>query len=83
LIDVDVLITTAFAVLAGAATALSPCVLPVLPVALAAGSIEADAAAAGFVASASLSVLAGGPAAAMADAARWLEGAGATLARAL
>ena len=34
----DVLITTAFAVLAGAATALSPCVLPVLPVALAAGS---------------------------------------------
>jgi len=35
---VDVLITTAFAVLAGAATALSPCVLPVLPVALAAGS---------------------------------------------
>ena len=34
----DVVITTAFAVLAGAATALSPCVLPVLPVALAAGS---------------------------------------------
>ena len=34
----DVLIATAFAVLAGAATALSPCVLPVLPVALAAGS---------------------------------------------
>jgi cytochrome c biogenesis protein CcdA/thiol-disulfide isomerase/thioredoxin len=35
---VDVVIATAFAVLAGAATALSPCVLPVLPVALAAGS---------------------------------------------
>jgi len=35
---VDALLTTAFAVLAGAATALSPCVLPVLPVALAAGS---------------------------------------------
>src|SRR5215218_2048591 len=34
----DVVIATAFAVLAGAATALSPCVLPVLPVALAAGS---------------------------------------------
>ena len=32
------MIATAFAVLAGAATALSPCVLPVLPVALAAGS---------------------------------------------
>jgi cytochrome c biogenesis protein CcdA/thiol-disulfide isomerase/thioredoxin len=35
---VDALVATAFAVLAGAATALSPCVLPVLPVALAAGS---------------------------------------------
>jgi cytochrome c biogenesis protein CcdA/thiol-disulfide isomerase/thioredoxin len=35
---VDALLTTAFALLAGAATALSPCVLPVLPVALAAGS---------------------------------------------
>jgi len=35
---VDVVIATVFAVLAGAATALSPCVLPVLPVALAAGS---------------------------------------------
>src|SRR5215208_6952150 len=34
----DVVITTVFAVLAGAATALSPCVLPVLPVVLAAGS---------------------------------------------
>jgi glycerate kinase len=54
-----------------------------VPVALAAGAIEADAAAAGFVASASLSVLAGSPAAAMADAARWLEAAGAELARAL
>src|ERR671923_1083250 len=37
-IFVDALLTTAFAVLAGAATALSPCVLPVLPVVLAAGS---------------------------------------------
>jgi cytochrome c biogenesis protein CcdA/thiol-disulfide isomerase/thioredoxin len=37
-VSVDVVITTVFAVLAGAATALSPCVLPVLPVALAAGS---------------------------------------------
>jgi cytochrome c biogenesis protein CcdA/thiol-disulfide isomerase/thioredoxin len=35
---VDVAITTVFALVAGAATALSPCVLPVLPVALAAGS---------------------------------------------
>ncbi len=34
----DVVVATVFAVLAGAATALSPCVLPVLPVALAAGS---------------------------------------------
>ena len=34
----DALLTTVFALLAGAATALSPCVLPVLPVALAAGS---------------------------------------------
>jgi|SRR5215207_863967 len=34
----DAVIATAFAVLAGAATALSPCVLPVLPVVLAAGS---------------------------------------------
>ena len=34
----DAVIATVFAVLAGAATALSPCVLPVLPVALAAGS---------------------------------------------
>jgi glycerate kinase len=54
-----------------------------VPIALAAGSIEADAAAAGFVASASLSVLAGSPAAAMADAAHWLETAGAALARAV
>jgi cytochrome c biogenesis protein CcdA/thiol-disulfide isomerase/thioredoxin len=35
---VDVVLTTLFALIAGAATALSPCVLPVLPVALAAGS---------------------------------------------
>jgi len=35
---VDAVIATAFAVLAGAATALSPCVLPVLPVVLAAGA---------------------------------------------
>src|SRR5918998_2183270 len=34
----DAVIATVFAVLAGAATALSPCVLPVLPVALAAGA---------------------------------------------
>src|SRR5215218_8101074 len=34
----DAVIAIAFAVLAGAATALSPCVLPVLPVALAAGA---------------------------------------------
>src|SRR5215204_2717057 len=34
----DAVIATVFAVVAGAATALSPCVLPVLPVALAAGS---------------------------------------------
>ena len=34
----DVVVATVFAVLAGAATALSPCVLPVLPVALAAGA---------------------------------------------
>jgi cytochrome c biogenesis protein CcdA/thiol-disulfide isomerase/thioredoxin len=35
---VDVAVTVVFAVLAGAGTALSPCVLPVLPVALAAGA---------------------------------------------
>jgi cytochrome c biogenesis protein CcdA/thiol-disulfide isomerase/thioredoxin len=35
---VDVVIATVFALVAGAATALSPCVLPVLPVALAAGA---------------------------------------------
>ena len=34
----DAVIATAFAALAGAATALSPCVPSVLPVALAAGS---------------------------------------------
>ena len=34
----DVVVATLFAVLAGAGTALSPCVLPVLPVALAAGA---------------------------------------------
>ena len=34
----DVVLATLFAVVAGAATALSPCVLPVLPLALAAGS---------------------------------------------
>ena len=34
----DVVLTTVIALIAGAATALSPCVLPVLPVALAAGS---------------------------------------------
>lgn len=54
-----------------------------VPVALAAGAIEADPAMAGFAASVSLSLLAGGAAAAMADAAHWLEQAGAELARAV
>lgn len=51
-----------------------------VPVALVAGSITADAS--GFAASASLTDLAGSGAAAMADPARWLEAAGASLAAA-
>lgn len=54
-----------------------------VPVALAAGAIEADPAMAGFAASASLSSLAGSAAAAMGDAVHWLEQAGAELARAV
>ena len=49
---------------------------------LVAGVIEADAAAAGFVASVSLAGLAGGSDAAMAQTRHWLEAAGAELARA-
>src|SRR5918998_1502789 len=40
----DAAVALVFAVLAGAATALSPCVLPVLPVALAAGATGGGAA---------------------------------------
>ena len=54
-----------------------------VPVALVAGRIAADADAAGFAATASLTELAGSGAAAMADAGRWLEQAGAQLARAI
>ncbi|MFE5672228.1 glycerate kinase [Agromyces sp. NPDC056523] len=50
-----------------------------VPVALVAGAIDADASA--FAASASLTELAGDGAAAMADPLRWLEAAGAQLAR--
>lgn len=50
-----------------------------VPVALVAGAIDADAS--GFAASASLTDLAGSAAAAMADPLRWLEAAGAALAR--
>jgi glycerate kinase len=50
-----------------------------VPVALVAGAIDADAS--GFAASASLTDLAGSGAAAMADPLRWLEAAGASLAR--
>jgi glycerate kinase len=49
---------------------------------LVAGLIEADAEAAGFVASVSLTGLAGSSAAAMSEALHWLEIAGAELARA-
>ncbi|MGR0220723.1 glycerate kinase [Agromyces sp. ZXT2-6] len=52
-----------------------------VPVALVAGAIDADAS--GFAASASLTDLAGGAAAAMAEPLRWLEAAGAALARSL
>jgi glycerate kinase len=50
-----------------------------VPVALVAGAIDADAS--GFAASASLTDLAGSGAGAMADPLRWLEAAGAALAR--
>lgn len=50
-----------------------------VPVALVAGSIDADAS--GFAASVSLADLAGGSGAAMADPLRWLEAGGAALAR--
>lgn len=52
-----------------------------VPVALVAGSIDADAS--GFAVSVSLADLAGGSRAAMADPLRWLEAAGAALARSL
>lgn len=52
-----------------------------VPVALVAGEIDADAS--GFAASVSLTELAGAAAAAMADPLRWLEAAGAQLARSL
>ncbi|GAA4062889.1 glycerate kinase [Agromyces indicus] len=52
-----------------------------VPVALVAGAIEADAS--GFAARASLTDLAGGGTAAMAEPLRWLETAGAVLARTL
>lgn len=54
-----------------------------VPSALVAGAIDADPAAVGFGASASLSELAGGGGAAMAEPLRWLERAGAELATAL
>jgi glycerate kinase len=54
-----------------------------VPVALVAGRITADADVSGFAATASLTDLAGSGDAAMADPARWLEAAGAHLARAL
>lgn len=54
-----------------------------VPVALVAGRIAADADTSAFAACVSLTDLAGGGAAAMADSARWLREAGAALARAL
>jgi glycerate kinase len=54
-----------------------------VPVALAAGRIAADADTSAFVASSSLTALAGSSAAALAEPARWLRAAGAALARAL
>ncbi|MEV4686241.1 glycerate kinase [Microbacterium sp. LWH3-1.2] len=54
-----------------------------VPVALVAGRIAADADTSGFAATASLTELAGSGEAAMADTARWLEEAGARLAREL
>ena len=53
-----------------------------VPVALVAGRITPDADTSAFAASASLTELAGGSAAAMADPATWLREAGAVLARA-
>ena len=53
------------------------------PVALVAGRIAADADVSGFAATASLTDLAGSGEAAMADAAHWLERAGAALAGSL
>lgn len=53
-----------------------------VPVSLVAGRIAADADTGGFAATASLTDLAGSAAAAMSDPARWLEAAGAELARA-
>lgn len=50
-----------------------------VPVALAAGSIAADASTSGFAASVSLTELAGSPEAAMSDPHRWLHAAGARL----
>ncbi|MEV5069685.1 glycerate kinase [Microbacterium sp. LMI12-1-1.1] len=52
-----------------------------VPVGLVAGRITADADVSGFAATASLTELAGSGAAAMSDAGRWLEQAGAQLAR--
>ncbi|WP_341996339.1 glycerate kinase [Microbacterium sp. LWH7-1.2] len=54
-----------------------------VPVALVAGRIAADADTSGFAATASLTELAGSGGAAMAETARWLEEAGARLAREL
>ncbi|MGU3643781.1 glycerate kinase [Microbacterium sp. C23T] len=54
-----------------------------VPVALVAGRIAADADTSGFAATASLTALAGSGEAAMAETARWLEEAGAQLAREL
>ncbi|MFT4135376.1 glycerate kinase [Microbacterium sp.] len=54
-----------------------------VPVALVAGRIDADADVSGFVASVSLTELAGSAEAALADPQRWLRRAGAELARAL
>ena len=54
-----------------------------VPVALVAGRIATDADTSGFAATASLTELAGSGEAAMAETARWLEEAGAQLAREL
>ena len=62
-------------------TALSGSMLLAVPVALVAGRIATDADTSGFAATASLTDLAGSGEAAMADPARWLDEAGALLAR--